>query len=184
MLDRAFKIAVLGSASIPRDSFEGRLAYRVGQLIAMEGCILLTGGCTGLPHAAANGAASAGGLTIAISPAKTRNEHEAAYRYPLDSLVVLFTGMGRKGRNVVLIRSADACFFLRGGMGTLNEFTIAFDSMAAASAIGVLIGAGGLTDEIPKLISLEPRTPRSHLIIDSDPESLLDKILVHLRARQ
>lgn len=184
MLDRAFKVAVLGSASISRDSFDGRQAHRVGQLIAMEGCILLTGGCTGLPHAAANGAVSAGGLTVAVSPAKNRKEHESVYRYPLDSFVILFTGMGRKGRNVILIRSADACIFLRGGMGTLNEFTIAFNDMGTASAIGVLTGAGGLTDEIPTLVALEPRMPRSHLIIDSDPESLLDKILLHLRDRQ
>jgi uncharacterized protein (TIGR00725 family) len=184
MSDRTFKIAVLGSASISSDSFHGRQAYRVGQSIAREGCILLTGGCTGLPHAAVNGAISAGGLTVAVSPAKNRREHESAYRYPLDSFVILFTGMGRKGRNVVLIRSADACIFLRGGMGTLNEFTIAFDDMGAASAIGVLTGTGGLTDEIPTLVSLEPRTPRCHLIMDADPESLLDKILVHLRDRQ
>jgi uncharacterized protein (TIGR00725 family) len=183
MLDRAFKVAVLGSASIPGDSFEGRQAHRVGQLIATEGCILLTGGCTGLPHAAVSGAASAGGLTVAISPAKNRKEHEVVYRYPLDSLVILFTGMGRKGRNVVLIRSADACIFLRGGMGTLNEFTIAFTDLGSTSAIGVLAGAGGLTDEIPTLVSLEPRTPRSRLIVDSDPESLLSKILLHLRDR-
>lgn len=184
MLDRAFKIAVLGSASIPGDSVEGRQAYRVGQLVAMEQCILLTGGCTGLPHAAVNGATSAGGITVAISPAKNRQEHESVYRYPLDSRVVLFTGMGRKGRNVVLIRSADACLFLRGGMGTLNEFTIAFDYMGTASAIGVHAGAGGLSDEIPKLVSLAPRTPRCPMIIDSDPEILLEKILVHLRDRQ
>jgi len=183
MLDRAFKIAVLGSASIPGDSVEGRQAYRVGQLVAMEHCILLTGGCTGLPHAAVNGATSAGGLTVAVSPVKNRKEHESVYRYPLDSFVILFTGMGRKGRNVILIRSADACLFLRGGMGTMNEFTIAFSEMGTTSAMGVLIGAGGLTDEIPTLVSLEPRTPRSHLIMDSDPESLLDKILLHLRNR-
>jgi uncharacterized protein (TIGR00725 family) len=183
MLDRVFKLAVLGSASIPSDSFDGRQAYRVGQLIAQEGCVLLTGGCTGLPHAAVSGAASAGGLTLAISPAKNRREHESVYRYPLDSFVILFTGMGTKGRNVVLIRSADACIFLRGGMGTLNEFTIAFDDMGSASAIGVLTSAGGLTGQISTLVSIEPRTPRSHLIMDSDPESLLDRILEHLRDR-
>ena len=184
MTDRAFKVAVLGSAIVPSDSFDGRQAYRVGRLIATEGCILLTGGCTGLPHAAVGGAASAGGLTVAVSPAKNRRDHESVYGYPLDSSLILFTGMGRKGRNVILIRSADACIFLRGGMGTLNEFTIAFNDMGTGSAIGVLAGAGGLTDEIPTLVSLEPRTPRAHLIIDSDLENILSEILLHLRYRQ
>jgi len=184
MPDRAFKIAVLGSASVPSDSIDGRQAYIVGRLIATEGCILLTGGCTGLPHAAVNGAASAGGLAVAISPARNVRDHESVYRYPLDSSVILFTGMGTKGRNIILIRSADACIFLRGGMGTLNEFTIAFNDMDTASAIGVLAGAGGLTNEIPTLVSLEPRTPRAHLIIDSDPQSILYEILLHLRTRQ
>jgi hypothetical protein len=47
----------------------------------------------------------------------------------------------------------------------------------------VLTSAGGLTGEISTLVSIEPRTPRSHLIMDSDPESLLDRILEHLRDR-
>ena len=174
-MERAFKIAVLGSASTPRDSSEGAKAYTLGKLVAMEGCVLLTGGCTGLPHAAVSGAASAGGLTVAISPATNRKEHESLYRYPVDSHVILFTGMGRKGRNVVLIRSADACIFLKGGMGSLNEFTIAFDVMGSTSAIGVLVGGGGLTDEIPRLASLASRPPHTYLFADSDPEYLLDR---------
>ncbi len=175
---------MLGSASTPRDSSEGAKAYRLGQLVAMEGCVLLTGGCTGLPHAAVNGATSAGGLTVAISPARNRKEHESVYRYPVDSHVIVFTGMGRKGRNVVLIRSADACIFLKGGMGSLNEFTIAFDTMGSTSAIGVLAGGGGLTDEIPRLASLESRPPHAYLFTDPHPESLLDKTLAHLRSHQ
>ncbi len=182
-MEKAFKIAVLGSASTSRDSSEGAKAFRIGQLIAMEACVLLTGGCTGLPHAAVDGAASAGGLTVAISPARNRKEHESLYRYPADSHVILFTGMGRKGRNVVLIRSADACIFLKGGMGTLNEFTIAFHTMGSPSAIGVLVGGGGLTDEIPRLASLEARPTHAYFLTEMEPEHLLDNILAHLRSR-
>jgi len=180
-MDRIFKIAVLGSSSVSRDSDDGRRAYSIGRLIATEGYVLLTGGCTGLPHAAVDGAISAGGLTVAVSPAKNRKEHDEVYGYPLDSFVTLFTGMGTKGRNVVLIRSADACVFVGGGMGTLNEFTIAFADLGSSGAIGVLAGSGGLSDEIPKLVSLEQREPRARFLVDSDPEALLDKIFLHLR---
>jgi len=178
--DRVFKLAVLGSASAIKDSPEAARAFSVGELIASRGGILLTGGCPGLPHAAVRGAASAGGLTIAISPATNRDEHRGIYSYPVDSHAIVFTGMGTKGRNVILIRSADACVFTDGGIGTLNEFTIAFDELGPRNAIGLLTGAGGLIDEFPRLASLTERTPRAFLVEESDPHRLVDLLFRHI----
>ena len=137
-LNPILKVAVLGSASAPEDSPAGISAFRLGGLIADRGAAVLTGGCTGLPHAAVLGARRAKGLTVAVSPAMNPDEHRGRYGYPLDSELIMFTGMGTKGRNVVLVRSADACIFVGGGMGTLNEFTIAFDELESSCAIGVL----------------------------------------------
>ncbi|MCA1960064.1 MAG: LOG family protein [Desulfomonile sp.] len=178
---RLFIFAVLGSSSVSEDSPEGVKAMRVGRLIADRGQVLMTGGCPGLPHAAIRGALEAGGMTIAISPAANREAHVSLYDYPLDAAIHVFTGMGTKGRNVTLVRSADACIFVGGGMGTLNEFTIAFDELGPAHAIGILKGSGGFSGDMARLASLVGRPPKALLVEESNPDTLVDLLLTHCR---
>ena len=175
-----FKFAVLGSSSVAEDSTAGRKAYSVGMHIASRKGVLLSGGCLGLPHAAVQGARSVGGLTIAISPAMSREDHSLVYSYPTDSEIILYTGMERKGRNVILVRSADACVFMGVGMGTLNEFTIAFDDLDSSCAIGVLLDSGGYSGEFLRLAEMAGRAPRAALIAESDPEKLVEALFDHL----
>jgi uncharacterized protein (TIGR00725 family) len=177
---RPLKIAVLGSAITSEDSAPGRKAYEIGAGIAAREGVVFTGGCPGLPHAAVLGARDSGGLTVGVSPAMNIKEHETLYGYPGDSAVLVFTGMGTKGRNVILIRSADACVFIGGGMGTLNEFTIAFDELGPECAIGVLRGTDGLSGEFGRIAKLTEKAPAAQLHEDTDPQSLVDKIFTHI----
>jgi len=179
--DLRLKVAVLGSASAGEDSPEGNKAFRIGRQLALAGVTLLTGSCPGLPHAAVLGARHAGGLTVGVSPATNREEHRDLYGYPLDSTIMIFTGMGKRGRNVILVRSADACIFVGGGMGTLNEFTIAFEDLGPSCAIGILAGTGGLIDEFARLSALTGRSPKAHVAIESDPVALTESILGYFR---
>ncbi|MBM4328409.1 MAG: hypothetical protein FJ118_14750 [Deltaproteobacteria bacterium] len=179
-LNRILKVAALGSSSTSEGSPAGVLAFRLGELIARRGAAILTGGCTGLPHAAVLGARSAGGLTVAVSPAMNPDEHRSKLGYPLDSELIMFTGMGAKGRNVVLVRSADACIFVGGGMGTLNEFTIAFDELEPRCAIGVLIASGGLADKLADIAAAVGRPPQALLVFESDPEALVERVFRHI----
>lgn len=177
---RIYKIAVLGSASEADDSPYAQKAFRIGQAVARRGAVLLTGGCPGLPHAAAIGSVSAGGTTIAISPAMDRQSHGKTLGYPVDSQIILFTGMGSKGRNVILVRSADACIFIGGGMGTLNEFTIAYDELCPEGAIGVLAESGGFSNEYSRLAEMVGRQSAAKLIIEADPDVLVHGVFRHL----
>ncbi|MEW6533728.1 MAG: hypothetical protein AB1473_23060 [Thermodesulfobacteriota bacterium] len=179
-LNMMLKVAVLGSASAREDSPTGALAFRLGELIAGRAAAVLTGGCTGLPHAAVLGARSAGGFTVAVSPAMNPDEHRGRYGYPLDSELIMFTGMGTKGRNVVLVRSADACIFVGGGMGTLNEFTIAFDELESRCAIGVLTESGGLADKLTEIVAAVGRPPEALLAFESEPKPLVERIFQHI----
>jgi uncharacterized protein (TIGR00725 family) len=179
-VERIYKVAVLGAVGVPACSPIHEKAVVIGQAVASRGAILLTGGCPGLPHAAVLGARSMGGLTLAISPAMNRDEHAKVYGYPLDSNVIVFTGMGTKGRNVVLVRSADACIFVGGGMGTLNEFTIAFDDLGPKNALGVLSGSEGFSEDLPRLASKVHGRDRSWLVVESDPQALVHKLLDHV----
>lgn len=177
---RTYKIAVLGSATETEDSLHARKAFKIGEAVARRGAILLTGGCPGLPHAAAMGSASAGGTTVAISPAMDWRTHSKVLGYPVNSQIILFTGMGSKGRNVILVRSADACIFVGGGMGTLNEFTIAYDELCPESAIGVLAGSGGFSDEYSRLADLVGHGSAARLLVHADPDMLVEKVFQHL----
>ncbi|MGB6068661.1 MAG: hypothetical protein WBG50_27955 [Desulfomonilaceae bacterium] len=181
--NRTFKLAALGSASANDTSPGWEKAVRIGKAVGARGEVLLTGACPGFPYAATLGANSAGGLTVGISPAMNRDDHATIYSYPLESRITLFTGMGAKGRNVILIRSADACVFIGGGMGTLNEFTIACADLGPNCAIGILTETGGFSDEFLRLVDLSGKSPSASLFAESDPEMLVEKLLRHI-ARQ
>ena len=62
---------------------------------------------------------------------------------------IIYTGFGLKGRNVVLVRSCDVVLFISGSIGSLNEFTIAYDE---GKVIGCLTGTGGVADEAKRIV--------------------------------
>lgn len=180
---RTFKIAILGSASSTEGSSEERKAFAVGVEVAKRRGIILTGACSGLPLAAERGAQSAHGAAIGISPAMNWQEHRSIYGYPESSDVLLFTGMGTKGRNIVLVRSADACVFIGGRIGTLNEFTIAYDELCETCVIAVLTGTGGLSDEYLRIAESAGKSTRARIFALADPEALIDQVFRFLRGQ-
>src|SRR6185503_19769319 len=115
------------------------------------------------------------GLTIGISPAFSKEEHVNRYNLPSDGAdVIIYTGFGLKGRNVINIRSSDIVIIFGGGMGALNEFTIAYDE---GRIIGVLEESGGIADHIREIIELAKKPTLSQIQFDSDPSALLDLCL-------
>jgi uncharacterized protein (TIGR00725 family) len=135
----------------------------------------LSGGTTGLPHAAGAAAHAAGGLHVGISPASDAREHVERFGLPLEGTdVLVYTGFGLKGRNVVLVRSCDVVLIFRGGMGTLNELTIAHDE---GRVIGCLKGTGGVADEAERLLGILPKRSGAVVIFDEEPERLLERCL-------
>ena len=114
---------------------ERKLAFELGKAIAEQDVLLITGACPGYPFEAARGAASQGGLVIGISPGLSLWEHVNKYHSPTEHHdVLIFTGSGLMGREVVNIRSSDMVVIIGGKSGTLGEFAIAYDE-------GKLIGS-------------------------------------------
>lgn len=178
------RIGVMGSAGedamVNPDVVE--LAEKLGEAIARRECVLITGATTGLPDVASRAARRNGGLTIGISPAADLSEHRAMYRLPLDaSDVIINTGFGLKGRNVINIRSSDIVIILGGGMGTLNEFTIAFDE---GKIIGLVQGSGGIADHIGEIVDFAGKSSRAHVFTNSNPAELIEACLAALSGRQ
>ena len=177
--ERAVVIGVMGSsASAVRDQSRrwlSGLARELGQLIAERGCILVTGATTGIPDIVCRSARAHGGLTIGISPAASRDDHVLGYRLPKDrSDVTIYTGFGVKGRNVINVRACDIVIILGGGLGSLNEFTIAYDE---GKVVGVLEGTGGAASRVRELAGLSTSRTKARLVFESSPSKLVDACL-------
>ncbi len=180
------QIGVMGSANDVLTEAERQrlldIAERLGAAIAERECLVVTGATTGLPDMVSRAVRQHGGLAIGISPAANATEHREHYQYPLDAAdVMIYTGFGLKGRNVINIRSSDVVIIFGGGMGALNEFTIAYDE---GKVIGVLGGSGGIADHVREIIGFADKPTTACLIYDSEPERLLDKCLTEWRRRQ
>lgn len=156
------------------------LAHRLGITLAQSGCVLVTGATTGFPDLVARSFRKAGGFALGISPAHDRKEHLERFGLPDGGAdVIVYTGFGYKGRNVVNVRSADVVLLFGGATGTLNEFTIAYDE---GKIIGVLEGTGGITDHIRDVIRFCNKTTQGRVIFDKDPEKLVKVCLQNLKS--
>lgn len=176
------KIGVMGSASGPQT--EGQharsVARKLGQEIARRGHIFINGACPGLPYDSLLGAQEAGGLTIGISPAFSEYEHVNEYLSPHDNDIILYTGQGFMERDIINIRSSDGIIIVGGGIGTLNEFTIAYDE---GRPLAILTNTGGISNAIPHIIeNLCKRTIPPNMVFDDDPVKLLDKLEIAIKA--
>ena len=165
----------MGSAAGALSDDLRRRARRLGRAVATHGCAVVTGACPGLPHEAVQGAKEVGGLVVGVSPALSRQEHIDRYESPVDGYdVLVYTGSGLMGREVVAIRSSDAIVIVGGHSGTLGEFAIAYDE---GRLIGVLAGSGGIADVVPDLISRIDKDTGAVVIADDDPDRLIERLL-------
>lgn len=174
-----YKIAVSG-ASQTGYCCEGieKIAEEVGKEIVKQGCVLITGATVGVPHFSAKGAKKAGGLSIGFSPAASELAHNKTYHLPTDAFdVIVYTGFGYSGRNLLMTRAADGAIFICGRMGTLNEFTIAFEDQ---KPIGVLVGSGGTADEIKRIIK-RPFRGKLKTIYSKEPKKLVKELITLIK---
>src|SRR4030095_6467182 len=175
------KVGVMGSAS-ETGSPEARTALtekaeNLAVAIAKRDVVLFTGAATVSVYLVGQTAHTAGTFHIGISPAINAAEHVETYKLPLDACdTIVYTGFGLKGRNVVLVRSADVVLFVAGAMGSLNEFTIAHDE---GKIIGCLTGTGGVADESGFLLQkFGKRATTSRVFTNQDPEQLVEQCLL------
>ncbi len=149
-------------------------AKKVGEEVVKHNGILFTGATTGIPFWAAKGAKEAGGMSIGVSPAASLASHVKTYHLPTEHFdYIMFTGFEYSGRNLLLTRLADAVIVICGRMGTLNEFTVAFEDK---KPIGILTGTGGMAEEISHIVEQANRGP-GKIVYDDDPGLLVEKLI-------
>lgn len=156
-------------------------AEAIGREIAKRGMVLVTGATTGVPYWAAKGAKEAGGTVIGISPAASKLHHVKTYRLPVDYHdLIIYTGFGYAGRDLLLVRASDAVINICGRIGTLNEFTAAFED---EKPIGIMTKTGGVSDMIEGIVA-GAHAGAGKIAYDEDPAGLIEKVVALIRAEE
>jgi uncharacterized protein (TIGR00725 family) len=169
------RIGVMGSAGRELDPLVAEVCRRLGTAIAARGCCLLTGACPGIPHEVVIAAKHAAGHVVGISPASSLKEHVEIYHSPYREYdVLVFTGLGLMGRELVNIHSSDIVIVVGGRSGTLGEFAIAYEE---GKLIGVLTGTGGITAALPVLEANLNKQTGAEVMYESDPDQLVGRLL-------
>lgn len=175
-----YKICVSGAAETglcSDDCFEKSVL--LGKEIARRGMVLVTGATTGVPYWVAKAVKEEGGVVVGFSPAVSKQAHVKSYHLPLDYHdVIMYTGFHYSGRNLLLMRAADAIITICGRIGTLNEFTIGFEDK---KPIGVLEGTGGMADRLRDIVENAHRGP-GKVVFSKDPIELLDEVVKMIKA--
>ena len=169
------KICVSGAAETGNCGIDALdKAKELGREIARQGAVLVTGATTGFPFWAAMGAKEAGGISIGISPAAGEREHIEAYKLPVDYMdLIIYTGFGYPGRDLLLTRSADAVICGCGRIGTIHEFTVAFEDQ---KPIGIFEGPWEMSGELKEIIEKGHR-PNNKIVSNLDPKKLVEDVI-------
>jgi uncharacterized protein (TIGR00725 family) len=170
----AAEIAHCGPTVIP-------IAKEIGREIARQGAQIVTGATSGFPMYAAEGAKEAGGFSFGLSPAASKKEHTEVYRLPLKAMdAVVYTGFGFPGRDLMLVRSSDAIVIGCGRIGTIHEFTVAWE---ANMPMGVLVGEWP-TDEVIQNIIKNSNRSNDNVIFEKDPKVMISKLIDMVKHRE
>ena len=114
--ERPYRISVIGTG-VAAGPLEQQ-AYDLGRALGEAGAVVITGGLGGVMAAAARGCREGGGTSVGLLPGGETTEGNRWTDLPLA------TGMG-EGRNVLVVRAAEAVVAVGGEWGTLSEIALA-----------------------------------------------------------
>lgn len=178
-LPQGYGVVKIGVSGAAETGQYGLAAYEkakeLGREIALQGAIITTGATTGFPMYAAMGAKDECGFSVGLSPAANEREHVETYKLPLDYQdVIVYTGFGYAGRDLLFVRSSDAMIIGPGRVGTYNEFAVAFEDHRV---IGILEDTHWATDDILKQIINTSHRAHENVFFESDPKALVERMI-------
>ena len=185
-IKKAYLTPKIGVSASADGSFLNQEACEIGKHLGKEivdqGAIIVTGASTGFPYWSAMGAKQAGGLSIGFSPAVSPKEHTEVYRLPLDYMdIISFTGFGYPGRDLIFTRSCDAIIIGPGRIGTIHEFSIAYED---GKPLGILQSDGWQTDELLQLIIEKSHRQNPYIVFEKDPKVLVRTMMDMIRQQR
>jgi predicted Rossmann-fold nucleotide-binding protein len=176
------KISIYGSAAPDMDPKVIEIGRRLGAEIARRGHTVITGACPGIPHEVAQAAHQAGGTVIGYSPAFNKEQHirDGMPAEGYTELKFLPKEMESrriearyKLRNIDSVEACDAAIFISGRVGTLNEYTLAYDLL---KPFGALLGSGGAADALEEIAKKVPKKPQPFMCFSPDYLEILDAL--------
>lgn len=186
---KRFKIGVFGSSEGKFDAIRKK-ALELGRELGENKVIVITGASTGIPYEVARKAKEYGAALWGYSPGTNLSAQEKLapdcdnaiytklFYIPKDYVFEHLPVVCRKYRNVTSTATCDAGIIIAGRWGTLNEFTNLVDM---GKVIGVLVGTGGIADELPRLVKKISKNNQAKIIFDRSPTSLVSKIIRELK---
>ena len=152
---RKIVIGVMGPGQATAGDLQN--AYQLGQLIAQQGWVLLTGGRNvGVMDAASQGASSANGLTIGILPTDDNDAISGA----VDIAIITNMGDARNNINVLSSNVVIACGM---GVGTASEIALALKANKK-----VIL----LNDDEESQVFFKKLSPPNIYVVDSPNEAI------------
>jgi predicted Rossmann-fold nucleotide-binding protein len=193
-----YKIGVYGSNTVEGEEAV-QLAQALGTELARNDIIVITGACSGMPYTVASAAKRQGAEVWGFSPDLGEADQQSAYPHdditiytklfyvPQEYEALFFLDQPLppprswsarlKYRNVVSTIHADAGIIISGGWGSLNEFT---NLLYDGKPIGVLIGTGGLADELPQWFPKLRKKSESRVCFSPSPAHIVALLLKEL----
>lgn len=177
MKNRKYQIAIIGYAGL-EEYPKGMIikpevfdyAYQLGKLIAKQGWTVITGGKSGVMEAANKGCKDANGISVGVV---TGDKRFTANKY-VD--VEVIPGTFNCGEEMTLVTMSDALIILGGGMGTLQEITIAYRQ---GKPIFSIRGLGGWSEKFEQVVQLDERD-KVRIEYSNSPEDLMNKLTLLL----
>lgn len=193
-----YKVGIYGSY-IAESQASIQLAQDLGNALAQRDVIAVTGGGSGMPYVVAQVAKQRGAEVWGFTSEYDEEAQKKAY--PLDDITTydklfyvphqynhLFSldhelsaardwSARLKYRNLVSTIQVDAGIIVSGGWGTMNEFT---NLLYDGKPVGVLLGTGGLADELPVWFPRLRKKSESIVFFHHDPAGLVSAVLQEL----
>lgn len=165
MNKRKFQIAIIGYAGLDEypdnvriDPMVYKYAYDLGRMIGQKGWIVITGGKTGVMQQANKGCKETGGISVGVIKGEERFK---ANKY-VD--IEVLPGTYTCGEEMTLIAMSDVVIMLGGGVGTLQELTIAY---RMSKPIYSIRGLGGWSERLSKFDALDERNIKAIKYFDN-----------------
>jgi len=150
-------------------------AQSLGEKIAEHNCIVNVPASTGFPFWVAKGARSKQGTVVGFSPAANEGEHVNVYDLPIKYMdIIIYSGFGYAGSDLLLSRSSDAIIFGYGGIETIHEFWVAFQEN---KPIGILKGDWDTDEILYSILKDNEEFDHKRVIFDEDPNRLIEKLI-------
>lgn len=147
---------------------------RLGKSIAQRGCTLITSARSGVPSTVVQGAQTAGGTVVGISPAATLIEHLEQFGPPNDFDALIISGSGLPEHEMELVQASDILIIAGARSGPPHDLALAY---ATGRPIGVLTRTNNLARVIEQLAQVCGQPTGAVVLCDDDPVRLVDRLI-------